>query len=76
MYNATVDAMRHQLSLIEQTLNRKLTDDDELKEIQAGLFYLNPDEIVKIVNNEAKQVSYFTLSPETQHDIWLNYSKE
>lgn len=76
MYSQIVAGMRHQLFLIESALNRQLTDDDEVHELQSGLFYLNPDEIVKIEGNKAEKVSFFLLEPEVQHDIFLNYAKE
>lgn len=76
MYDEIVAGMRRQLTLIESALNRQLTDDDDVYELRSGLFYLNPDEIVRIDGNEAKKVSFFLLEPEIQHDIFLNYARE
>ena len=76
MHRQIVAGMRRQLSLIEQALNRPLNDDDEIHELQSGLFYINPDEIVRIDDEGAEKVSFFTLEPEIQHDIFLNYAKE
>lgn len=76
MHNRIVEGMRKQLFLIESALNRQLTDDDEIHELQSGLFYINPDEIVRIDDGEAERISFFQLDMETQHDIFLNYAKE
>lgn len=76
MYDEIVAGMRRQLALIESALNRQLTDDDEVKELGKGLFYVNPEEIVKIDRHGSQKVSYFLLEPELQHDILLNYAKE
>lgn len=76
MYDEIVAGMRRQLSLIESALNRQLTDDDDVKELTTGIFYINPEEIVKIDKYGAEKVSYFLLEPELQHDILLNYAKE
>lgn len=76
MYDEIVAGMRRQLSLIESALNRPLTDRDEVHELGQGIFYLNPEEIVKINGNEAERVSFFLLDQEIQQDIFLNYARE
>ena len=76
MYDEIVAGMRRQILLIEAALNRKLTDQDEIHELRAGIFYLNPEEIVHIHDKGADKLSFFLLEPEVQHDIFLKYSKE
>ena len=78
MFNALTDGMFRQITLIEQALCRKLTDEDldNLRELRSGLFYINPDEIVMVDEGRAERVSFFTLEPEIQHDIFLNYGEE
>ena len=75
MYHEITAGMMRQLLLIQQALNRALTDDDDVRELSDGLFYLNPDEIVQIDKHGARKVSYFLLPQEIQHDIWLNYGQ-
>jgi hypothetical protein len=77
MFNEMTDGILRQITLIEQALCRKLTDEDleGLKELRMGLFYINPDEIVMVDEDGAKKVSFFTLEPEIQHDIFLNYGE-
>lgn len=76
MYDEIVAGMRRQLSLIESALNRPLTDADEVHELGRGVFYINPEEIVKIDGGEAERISFFLLDPELQQDIFLNYARE
>ncbi len=76
MYDELLVGIARQITLIESALNRPLTDDDEIHELRQDLFYINPEEIVRIDGNTAEKVSYFTLDPEIQHDIWLNYARE
>ena len=76
MYNETIAGMQKQITLIETALNRALTDEDDIKQLSNGIFYLNPDEIVQIVGGSASKISFFLLDPELQHDIFLNYAIE
>jgi hypothetical protein len=76
MFDEITQGMLNQLILIEKALGRKLTDEDEVHELASGIFYINPDEIVEIEDNESRKVSYFTLPQELQHDIWLNYGQD
>jgi hypothetical protein len=76
MYDEITAGMRRQVTLIESALERPLTDDDDVRELARGLFYINENEIVKIDKHGSEKVSYFLLEPEIQHDIVLNYIKE
>ncbi len=76
MHSQIVAAMRQQIYLIETALNRQLSDDDEIHQLGGDLFYINPDEIVRIEEDRAEKVSFFELDMEIQHDIFLNYAKE
>lgn len=77
MFDELKDGMLRQITLIEMALGRKLADEelDHLKELRQGLFYINPDEIVKLSGDRAEKVSFFLLEPEIQHDIFLNYGE-
>lgn len=78
MFNELRDGMLRQITLIEIALGRKLADHelDHLAEIRTGLFYINPDEIVRLTKEGAEKVSFFLLDQEVQHDIFLNYGGE
>ena len=76
MYDEITAGMMRQISLIQQALNRTLSDTEEIHELADGLFYLNPDEIVQIDKHGAQKVSYFLLPADIQNDIFLNYGLE